>query len=58
LLFIMNSAGEECEEEEDYGEESSVSFNWQARCTVTTWRRMLCQCSAPLALHSGACHVG
>jgi hypothetical protein len=36
----MNSAGEEHEEEVDYGEESSMSFNGQARCTVTTWRRI------------------
>ena len=36
----MNSAGEEDEEQLDYGEESSMSFNGQARST--TWRRMLC----------------
>ena len=43
-LFIMNSAGEEDEEQLDYGEElestGSMSFNGQARST--TWRRMLC----------------
>jgi hypothetical protein len=43
-LFIMNSAGEEDEEQVDYGEdsggESGMSFNGQARST--TWRRMLC----------------
>jgi hypothetical protein len=36
----MNSAGEEDEEQLDYGEENSMSFNGQARST--TWRRMLC----------------
>ncbi len=43
-LFIMNSAGEEDEEQVDYEEDSagenSMSFNGQARST--TWRRMLC----------------
>ena len=47
-LFIMNSAGEEDEEQVDYGEDSgeenSMSFNGQARSTK--WR-------AVLALHSG-----
>ena len=36
----MNSAGEEDEEHVDYGEDSSMSFNGQARST--TWRWMLC----------------
>ena len=38
LLFIMNSAGEEDEEQVDYGEDSGgdMSFNGQARST--TWR--------------------
>jgi hypothetical protein len=50
-LFIMNSAGEEDEEQVDYGEdsgeESSMSFNGQARST--TWRRMLCPRCIPAA---------
>ncbi len=56
-LFIMNSAGEEDEEqpEVDYGgdsgEESSMSFNRQARSTI--WRRMLCSRCIPADLLPG-----
>jgi hypothetical protein len=54
-LFIMNSAGEEDEEqvdyEEDSGGENSMSFNGQARST--TWRRMLCSRCIPADLLPG-----
>jgi hypothetical protein len=54
-LFIMNSAGEEDEEQVDYGEDSegenSMSFNGQARST--TWRRMLCSRCIPADLLTG-----
>ena len=55
-LFIMNSAGEEDEEqvdyEEDSGGEKSMSFNGQARST--TWRRMLCSRCIPADLLPGS----
>ena len=57
-LFIMNSAGEEDEEQVDYGEDSgeesslSMSFNGQARST--TWRRMLCSRCIPADLLPGS----
>ena len=55
-LYIMNSAGEEAEEQVDYGEdsgeESSMSFNGQARST--TWRRMLCSRCIPADLFPGS----
>ena len=55
-LFIMNSAGEEDEEqvdyEEDSGGEKSMSFNGQARST--TWRRMLCSRCIPADLFPGS----
>ncbi len=54
-LFIMNSAGEEDEEQVDYGgdsgEENSMSFNRQARSTI--WRRMLCSRCIPADLLPG-----
>ena len=54
-LVIMNSAGEEDEEqvdyEEDSGGENSMSFNGQARST--TWRRMLCSRCIPADLLPG-----
>ena len=54
-LFIMNSAGEEDEEQVDYEEDSagenSMSFNGQARST--TWRRMLCSRCIPADLLPG-----
>ena len=54
-LFIMNSAGEEDEEqvdyEEDSGEENGMSFNGQARSA--TWRRMLCSRCIPADLLPG-----
>ena len=55
-LFIMNSAGEEDEEQVDYGEDSGgendMSFNGQARST--TWRRMLCSRCIPADLLPGS----
>ena len=54
-LFSMNSAGEQDEEQVDYGEdsgeESSMSFSGQARST--TWRRMLCSRCIPADLLPG-----
>jgi hypothetical protein len=54
-LFIMNSAGEEDEEQVDYEEDSagenSMSFNGQARSTK--WRRMLCSRCIPADLLPG-----
>ena len=54
-LFIMNSAGEEDEEQVDYEEDSagenSMSFNGQARST--TCRRMLCSRCIPADLLPG-----
>ena len=54
-LFIMNSAGEEDEEQVDYGEDSgeenSMSFNGQARSNI--WRRMLCSRCIPADLLPG-----
>ena len=54
-LFIMNSAGEEDEEQVDYGEDSgedsSMSFNGQTR--PTRWRRMLCSRCIPADLLPG-----
>jgi hypothetical protein len=51
----MNSAGEEDEEQVDYGEDSGgengMSFNGQARST--TWRRMLCSRCIPADLLPG-----
>ena len=55
-LFIMNSAGEEDEEQVDYGEDSGgengMSFNGQARSP--TWRRMLCSRRIPADLFPGS----
>ena len=50
----MNSAGEEDEEQVDYGEDSGgdMSFNGQARST--TWRRMLCSRCIPADLLPGS----
>ncbi len=52
----MNSAGEEDEEQVDYGEDSgeekSMSFNGKARST--TWRRMLCSRCIPADLLPGS----
>ena len=51
----MNSAGEEDEEQVDYGEDSGgengMSFNGRARST--TWRRMLCSRCIPADLFPG-----
>ncbi len=43
---------EEDEEQVDYGEGSSMSFNGQARST--TWRRMLCSRCIPAGLLPGS----
>ena len=56
-LFIMNSAGEEDEEQVDYGEDSGgengMSFNGQARSTTCLQRRL-----GGLPFRGEACHVG
>ena len=59
-LFIMNSAGEEDEEQVDYAEDSggenSMSFNGQARST--TWRRCSNErCCARVAFRLIFCQV-